>query len=136
MRDHGGADVDVGAQPAGVIEVLVRIDDEADRLVGNPANDLFDHREASRFAERRVEDGDEAGELDGDAVVGAAAQQVDAVGELLGLDAHREAWPGAPRRDAIGSGTHIGSNVLQRPAECVVAGADGLRAEVVVPPLM
>ena len=46
VRDDGGADVVVGAQPAGVVEVLMRVDDEANRFVRDQSDDLFDDRKA------------------------------------------------------------------------------------------
>ena len=119
-----------------MVEVLVRIDDEPNRLVGNPPDDLLDDREAARFAERRVEDDDERREFDGDAVVRPAADEIHAVGQRLGLDAHGKRG----RAHGVWNGdwvrADVGLHVLERAAEGVVAGRHGLRAEVVVPPLM
>ena len=47
VGDDRGADVHVGAQAAGVIEVLMRVDEPADRFPRDKLDDLFDHRKAA-----------------------------------------------------------------------------------------
>ena len=69
MGDDRGADVHVGAEAAGVVEVLVGVDHEPDRFVGNQLDDLFDDRQAPLFVQRRLENRDEIVELDRDAVM-------------------------------------------------------------------
>ena len=99
-------------------------------------DDLLDDREVARFVERRLDDGDVVLELDGDAVVRDAAQQIDAVGQLL---ASRRGPGNVACRTASGTVTGsragVGLDVLERAAEPVVAGVDALRLEVVVPAL-
>ena len=137
MRDDRGADVHIGAQPADMIEVLMGIDEEANRLVRDELHDLLDHRQVSLLVERRFDDGDVVLELDGHTVVRRAAEKIDAVGQLLCLDANGKGRPG---RTESGNGQRIGAgvrlDVLERAAEGVVAGGDGLRPEVVVPALV
>ena len=83
VRDDGGADVEVGAQAADVIEVRMRADQPADRLARRQLRDRLDDGEAALFVRRRLEHRDEVVELHHVAVGGAAAHQVDAVGHLL-----------------------------------------------------
>jgi hypothetical protein len=69
VRDDRGADVQVGAKAANVIEMLVCIHQEANRLVRKQARHLLDDGQASFFVERRFDDDDIVSEFDRDAVV-------------------------------------------------------------------
>jgi hypothetical protein len=69
VRNDGRANVHVGAEPADVVVVLMRVHQEADGLVGHEAHDLVDHGEIAPLVERRLDDGDVLLELDRDAVV-------------------------------------------------------------------
>ena len=125
VGDDGGALGDVGAQAAGVVGVMVGVDDVADGLVGDPPADLGDDRERARLVLGRLDDGDEVGELDGDAVVAAARDAPDAGGHLGGADddggngrvlhvvGHRQ-----------GLGVHVGRRLRHRDLHRVVAGVD------------
>ena len=73
MCNDGCSDVEIGAQPAQMVVVVVRVDDEADRLTGNELDDGFDDCQRARFVKRRFHDRDEFVELDGNAVVRRAA---------------------------------------------------------------
>ena len=82
-------------EPARVVEVRVRVDDVADRLVGDDALRLGDDREAARFALPALEHDDVILEFDRERHV-AAGDAVDAVGQLLRLNRRR--WRRAARR--------------------------------------
>ena len=62
-----------------MVEVMVGVDEIADRLPARPLCDFPDHGERTLLALRRFDDGDVVGELDGDAVV-AAARQIEHAG--------------------------------------------------------
>ena len=103
MRHDRGADVVVGPQAADVIEVRMRADQPADRLVRRELGDLLDDGEAALFAARRFEHRDEIAELDHVAVGRAAAEQVHAVGHLL--DRHGAGFGGCACFTDSGTGT-------------------------------
>ena len=74
MGDDRRAFMDVGPDTAQVIPVMMRVDDEADRLLGNEPVHLANHGQRSRLVERRLDHHDVVAELDGEAVVAAAGQ--------------------------------------------------------------
>ena len=61
----------------------------ANRLAGNELLRFREHRKCSRLTVRRVDDDDVITHRDGEAVMRAARQPEDAVGDLLRLDAAR-----------------------------------------------
>ena len=97
VRDDRGALVDEGAQTARVIDVVVRVDDVANRLAGNEPLRLGDDLVRARLALRPLEDDDVVAEVDGEGCV-TAENQEDAVGDLLGghSAARRSACRAAP----------------------------------------
>ena len=84
-----GHDQDVfgrkAAKPACVIEVMMGVDDIAQRLGRNEAAHFPHHRLRALFVQRRFDDQGEFGELDGNRIVVVAADQPDAWAELSGL---------------------------------------------------
>ena len=56
MGDDGRALGDEGPQAAGMVEMLVRVDDVPDRLVRNQLLGFLDDRERSRFTLRPLDD--------------------------------------------------------------------------------
>ena len=93
MRDDRGADMHVRAEPADVVEMLMRIHQEANRLVRDELHDLLDHRQVPSLIERRFDHGNVILELDGHAVVRRAAEQIHAVRQLLCLYANGKCRP-------------------------------------------
>ena len=69
--------------------MVVRVDDVANRLVGNRLVDRFDHRQHAPFVLRRLDERGEIAELDSHAVVGAAREVVHTLSQLGRLHAHR-----------------------------------------------
>ena len=138
MRHDRRADVVVGAKPADVIEMRVRADQPADRLVRRELRDLLDDGEAALFAARRFEHGDEIAELHHVAVRRSAAEQVHAVRHFLDRDERRvrrlRLFHRFGNRNRIV--THVGLDVRELAAVRVVAGALRVELPVVVPALM
>ena len=66
-----------------MVEMLMGVHHEADRLAGNKSDDFLDHRQAALLVERRFDYDDVILELDRDAVMGRAAQKIDTGGQLL-----------------------------------------------------
>jgi hypothetical protein len=66
-----------------MVEMVVGVDHIADRLVGELLLDLRDHGQRALLVERRLDHRDVVLELDGDAVVRAAGDLHDAIGELV-----------------------------------------------------
>ena len=89
MGDDGRAFVDGRANAAEMIPMVVRGDDVADRLVRNHFLRFRDHRERALLGLRRVDQHDVILHLDGQAVMRAAGEVVDALGELRRVDANR-----------------------------------------------
>ena len=119
-----------------MIVVLVRIDQEPDRFVGDESDDFFDYGEAALLAQGRLDDRDEVFELHRDAVVGGAAQQVHAVCKLFSLDGYVKTG----LDDRIGDRDRIRALIRLDFFECtsegIVSGVDALDLVVVVPALM
>ena len=65
-----------------MIEMMVRVHDIADRLVGNDLFRLGQHRLATRLALPALEHEDVVAELDGESHI-SASDAVDAVSQLL-----------------------------------------------------
>ena len=86
MRNHGRALRKIRPQAAGVIEMMVRIHDVFDQLVGDQPICFLDDGQRPGFVLGRLHDSDEVLELHQHAVVSASAEQPDAIGELLALD--------------------------------------------------
>ena len=84
-----GALVDPRAQAARVVEVHVRVDQVADRLVRDRFLHLRDDGQRALLGLRAFDDDDVVGLIDRETVVGAALQVEDAVGEFLGCDDDR-----------------------------------------------
>ena len=74
VGDDRCTNVDVGAQTADVIKVLVGVDHESNGLVGNQLPHFFDDCEASLLIQRRLKNRAVIVELDGHAVVRSATQ--------------------------------------------------------------
>ena len=83
MRDDRGTLVHERAKAAGVIEVMMGVHDGPDRLARNRFLDLGDHRQRSRFIERRFDHRGIVAHVDGDAMVRSTGEVVDAFGEFL-----------------------------------------------------
>ena len=71
VGDDGRAFRHEGAYPTQMIEVVVGVDEIADRLAREGPLDFGDHGERALLIERPVDHRDEVFELDGDAVVRA-----------------------------------------------------------------
>ena len=75
----------IRSQAAGVIEMMVRVDYVADRLVRHEAADFLDDGQRAGLVERRFHDRDKVLELDEHAVMRSAGDAPDAIGERLGF---------------------------------------------------
>jgi hypothetical protein len=82
VREYGRPFGDERAQAAGVVEVAVRVDHVADRLVRDEPLRFSDDGQRSWFALSRFDEGDVVLEIDGDDGV-PAGDEIDAVTELL-----------------------------------------------------
>src|SRR6516162_11772680 len=82
VGDDGCAFRHEAAHATQMVEVVVRIDEILDRLVGEELVGFGHQRVGALIAERPLDHHDIVLELDGDAVVRAAAQEDDAGGEL------------------------------------------------------
>ena len=73
MRHNRRADVEIGSQSSDVVEVRVRTDQPANRLVRRQSCDLLNDHEAAFRVARRLEHSNEVVELHHVAIGGAAA---------------------------------------------------------------
>ena len=96
-RPFGGR----GAQAAGVVEVVVGVDDVAHRLAGHELLRLGEHRQRAPVVQRAFHQDQVVFHLDRDAVMRAAGHVPDALGGLFGghalgerLDQRRQFDPG------------------------------------------
>ncbi len=97
VRDDGRALGDVGAEPARMIEVVVRAHHVPNGLVGNQLVDFADDRQRPVLVQRRLDHDRVVAEIDCHAVVSPTGDEPHAVGQLLRLDANR--WNrGLPHR--------------------------------------
>ena len=88
VRYNSGSFGHVGAQAAGVIEVVVRVDHILDGFVRNDFFHCRNHRKGTRLIQRSVHHGHKILEFDERAIV-PAMQQPDAVGKLFRRNALR-----------------------------------------------
>ena len=72
-----------------MIEVMVGIDDIFDQLIGDQPICCVDDGKRPSFVLGRLHDSDEVLKFNDYAVVSAAAEQPEAIGEFLALDFHR-----------------------------------------------
>ena len=89
VRHHRGSLGHVGSQPAGMIEVRVRVHHVTDWLVGNRLFDFRDHGQRARLVLRPFDYHDVIELSDGNAVMASAFQEIDAVGKLFHGNRHR-----------------------------------------------
>ena len=89
VRDDGCALVDIGADSAQVVPVVVRIHHEANRLVGNEFLHFLDNREGTVARSGGLDDYRVIAELDGHAVVRRTSQIPDPIRQLFRLHADR-----------------------------------------------
>ena len=118
MRHDRRALIDVGPQPARVIEVRVRVDQVADRLVRDRLLDLGDHRQRPFLVLWPLHDDDVILLVDGDAVVRSAFQVVDAVGQLLDGDGHRRGRRAAAGGVAVNPGLAVTDETVMSSTGC------------------
>src|ERR1019366_6768684 len=83
LSDDGGAEIDHGAKAAGVIEMMVGVDNFGKRLVGIELLDFGKQGERAGFTQRSFNQGNVISEFNEDAVVGAAGEVINAVGNLF-----------------------------------------------------
>ena len=125
--DQGCALGGCGAQATRMVEVVVRIDDQGDRLAAGQLFDFGQHGCGAPVGQRALDHHQVVFHLDGHAVVGATGHKPYTFGHLVG------AYPlggGAYQRRGLDAGRHIGFDVVHgqiqhRKPPQVLADASG-----------
>ena len=136
MRDDRRTDVEVGTQPADVVEVRVRADQPPNRFVRRQIRDFLDDRQTPCFVPGRLEHGHEITELHHVAVGRTTTQAVDAVGQFLDDYRRGERRLRHRRWHRGGIVAYVRLHVGERSPVGVVARALPIELPVVVPTLV